>query len=112
MKISKIKGFVLRAITNLKRLLQIIIKKEKSKIEMTVANDSKSLIVERTDGTFLKIKSVIVNVDYVNADGTPAQTPEGKLDTGNYTLLLNEEDLGNFPQELIQSLAQIYDAKV
>ena len=67
------------------------------------------LIVQRADGSFMRIKSVIVHADYVNADGS-ARTLGGVADTGNYAIIIGEEQLAQFPQETIQGLAQIYDA--
>lgn len=68
------------------------------------------LILPRADGTFLELKEVTVHVNYVNEDGTPATTPEGKSDNGNYAVRVPQHVLAQFPAETIAGLAQIYDA--
>jgi hypothetical protein len=74
-------------------------------------NEVNSLIVQRADGSYMRVKRVDVHVEYVNADGTPAEL-NGKIDSGNNALSINEEHLAAFPQEVIQSLAAIYDASL
>ncbi len=72
----------------------------------------KSLIVQRTDGSYIKVKSVDVHAEYVNADGSPRLNSEGIADTGNYVERISEAMLAEFPQEIITGLAQIYDASL
>ena len=69
-----------------------------------------SLIVARADGSFMRIKRVLVHADYVNADGSPRLNESGGADTGNYAISIDETLLAQFPQEIIQGLAHIYDA--
>ena len=71
--------------------------------------ETNPLIVQRADGSFMRVERVIVHASYVNANGSP-RTLDGVADTGNYAIIIDEAQLAQFPQETIQGLAQIYDA--
>lgn len=70
------------------------------------------LIVKRADGSFVLLKCVVVHVDYVNEDGSPRIGEDGAVDSGNYALIVSPSLLAQFPAEIIQGLAQIYDAGI
>ena len=79
-------------------------------MENEIEQNEQPLIVTRVDGSFMRIRRVLVHVDYVNEDGSPRINEFGESDTGNYAINIDETRLAQFPQQAIQLLAQIYDS--